>query len=331
MAASFAQSVLELIITQGFFYSVGASLIHYPALFYLDEWFSERKALAYGIVLSGTGIFGSVVPMILQWGLDSHGLRTTLRAWGIGCLTLILLLMFHVKPRLARPAKAIKSSQNVDFLQLAKFWVFLAGNVAQGLGLYLPQIYLPAYAASLGLSSLASTLSVSLHNLFCVVGLVFTGFLMHRYHISTVLLISALGSAGSVFLGWGFATTETALYLFAMSYGIFTGGYASTWAGCAAEVSKHAPKSETAAMIGIFGVGRGLGSVVSGPLSEMLLDGQIWEDAAGTAYGTEYRRLILFTGVTALLGGMGVLTRFGGAVERKVDEAREEETEPLLG
>lgn len=73
-------------------------------------------------------------------------------------------------------------------------------------------------------------------------------------------------------------------------------------------------------MFGLLAGGRGIGNVISGPLSAALIErgavgggsggggqelgwGQGWEWGFSSEYGT----LILFTGVTALLGGVGVV------------------------
>lgn len=73
----------HLILTQGILYGIGGALLYNPFLFYLDEWFIKRKGLAYGIFFSGTGLCGSFIPAILEWGLDNYGFRLTLRIWAL--------------------------------------------------------------------------------------------------------------------------------------------------------------------------------------------------------------------------------------------------------
>ena len=80
IAASFANNVTELIITQGAMYGIGGAFLYNPFVFYLDEWFILRKGLAFGILWAGTGISGTVVPLVMEWGLERYGFRTMLRA-----------------------------------------------------------------------------------------------------------------------------------------------------------------------------------------------------------------------------------------------------------
>ena len=49
MSSSFATQVWQLILTQGILYAVGACMLYYPILLFLDEWFVHRKGLAFGV------------------------------------------------------------------------------------------------------------------------------------------------------------------------------------------------------------------------------------------------------------------------------------------
>ena len=83
LSASFATHVIHLVLTQGLLYGVGGALLYNPFIFYLDEWFVERKGLAYGIFWAGTGVFSSVTPFVMDWALNEYGFRTTLRMWAV--------------------------------------------------------------------------------------------------------------------------------------------------------------------------------------------------------------------------------------------------------
>lgn len=50
MASSFAQTVWQLILTQGVLYAVAGTMLYYPVILFLDEWFVRRKGLVFGIV-----------------------------------------------------------------------------------------------------------------------------------------------------------------------------------------------------------------------------------------------------------------------------------------
>ena len=182
-----------------------------------------------------------------------------------------------------------------------------------------------AYASSTGLSSLSATLAVSILNCASVIGTIIIGSLTDYLHITTVIVISATVSALSALLLWGFASAKPMLYVFAFAYGIFAGGYTATWTGCVAEIQRDSRDAETGVVLGMMAATRGIGAVASGPLSEQLLKKRPAKGELSGAYGSEYGGLILFTGVTAILGGLGVVERIRlwGVDDSDVESIRE--------
>ena len=63
VASSFSTQVWHLIATQGVLYAIGGSLLYSPTMFYLDEWFVDKKGLAFGVMWAGVGAVCSVIPM----------------------------------------------------------------------------------------------------------------------------------------------------------------------------------------------------------------------------------------------------------------------------
>jgi MFS family permease len=130
------------------------------------------------------------------------------------------------------------------------------------------------------------------------------GHLCDGLHVTTVILISTLGSTISVFLFWGLGVHLHLLVLFAVTYGFFAGGFSAIWVGMMKEVQKGCPGSRMGTLMGVFAAGRGIGAVASGPVSEALVARWRRKDGGGMGFGyrTEYGRLILFTSVSAFLG-----------------------------
>ena len=312
--SSFSTRVTHLILTQGVLYAIGGTLLYTPTILFLDEWFIKRKGMAFGIMWAGTGMSGVIIPFVMNWGLEKYGFRTMLRAWTI---TLVLLsgpLLLFVKPRLPLSMSSHTRRFDLRFLRTSTFWVLQAGNIFQGLGFFIPSIYLPTYAQSLGMSAVTSTLTVSLANTTSVVGAVIIGALIDHFHVTTVAAISTIGATASVFLLWGLAESLPMLYMFALVYGLFAGGFSSIYTGIIKEVQRRQPGTEAGTVFGLLAAGRGIGSVVSGPLSEALLSARPWMGEAKLGYGTGFGGLIVFTGVSAALGGVGFLGKRAGWV-----------------
>ena len=81
--ASFAHNTATLLATQGVMYALGGLTLYFPAMYVIDEWFIARKGLAFGVVWTGTGVSGAIVPFLLEWLLSSYGFRTALRVWAV--------------------------------------------------------------------------------------------------------------------------------------------------------------------------------------------------------------------------------------------------------
>ncbi|KAH8161828.1 hypothetical protein CIB48_g6427 [Xylaria polymorpha] len=297
VGASFAQHVVDLLLTQGILYGLGGAMLYTPFVIQLGEWFVERKGLAFGLLWAGTGISSAVVPPLMEWGLSKYGFRTMLRAWALAT------------GRLPIPSKGSSFSSNLDCLANSAFWILQCGNIIQGLGYFMPSIYLPEFAMQYS-PTLTGTLAISLLNFASAAGAILSGMATDHFHLSTVLLSLSLISSIGVFLLWGFATSRAVLLIFSLVYGLSAGGWSSTWTWCSAEVHKEAPRTEMGVLIGLFGAGRGLGSIVSGPISESLLGYAPWGRELGGAYGTGYGIIIVFTGVSAVLGSLGWFMRF---------------------
>lgn len=70
-------------------------------------------------------------------------------------------------------------------------------------------------------------------------------------------------------------------------------------------MQQQAPGAETGLIMGLLCVGRGIGSVVSGPLSEALLRNAGDGKDLKTGYDSGCENLIIFTGINVTLGGFG--------------------------
>ena len=183
------------------------------------------------------------------------------------------------------------------------------GNVLQSLGYFLPYTYLSTYAVQqLHVSTTVATALLALINVTSIPGGIVIGGLGDHLHITITILISALGSALAVFLFWGFSSQTALLTAFSITYGFFAGGFSSTWSGVLQELKSQSPALDTGFIFGLPAGGRGIGNVISGPLSVALVTSEGWiKDGKSWGYNGQYGGIILFTGVTALLGGWGCI------------------------
>ncbi|CAI7654923.1 unnamed protein product [Penicillium glandicola] len=308
--SSLATNTNHLILTQGIFYALGGSIAYAPCILLMEEWFDRRKGLAFGVMWAGTGIGGVVLPIVMEQLLGKYGFRITLRGFAVVLFVLTGPLVYFVKPRVPiadhQPSPPLP---NFGFMLTSTFSLFQICNTVEALGFFLPSIYLPTYAGMIGASTSLQALTVILFNLASVVGCVLMGAIIDKLDVTLCILVSTVGSSIGVFLIWGFSMSLTPLFIFSIVYGLFAGSYTSTWPGIMREVVRNKPSAESSMVFACLAAGRGVGNLVSGPLSEALITGLPWEGNAGYGYGSGYGSLIAFTGVTGVVGGGSYIVR----------------------
>ncbi|CAG8941417.1 unnamed protein product [Penicillium salamii] len=308
--SSLATNTNHLIITQGIFYALGGSIAYAPCILLMEQWFDRRKGLAFGVMWAGTGLGGAVLPIVIEQLLGKYGFRITLRGFAVVLFVLTGPLVYFVKPRVPIPAnRPNPSAPNMRFLFTSTFGIFQLCNTVEALGFFLPSIYLPTYASMIGASTSLQALTVILFNSASVIGCVLMGTIIDKFDVTICILVNTVASSIGVFLIWGFSMSLAPLFIFSILYGLSAGSYTSTWPGIMRDVVRKTPSAESSMVFASLSAGRGIGNLVSGPLSEALIKGMPWEGDAGYGYGSGYGSLIVFTGVTGLVGGGSYLAR----------------------
>ena len=133
---------------------------------------------------------------------------------------------------------------------------------------------------------------------------------MDRLHATTVILVCTIGQIFAIFVLWGLTNGQAMFYVFAIVIGIFGGAVPAVWAGCVASIKNALPTNavDTSFILALLVAGRGLGAIIGGPLSSALLRAR-WHMDAKAAYGSEYAALIVFVGMSSLLGGAACVGR----------------------
>src|SRR6185437_15224651 len=79
MMASLSTKYYQLILSQGVCSPLGCSMIFYPCMSATSTWFFKRRALALGIVASGSSIGGVILPIMVQRLIPEVGFPWTMR------------------------------------------------------------------------------------------------------------------------------------------------------------------------------------------------------------------------------------------------------------
>ncbi|KIK61604.1 hypothetical protein GYMLUDRAFT_243300 [Collybiopsis luxurians FD-317 M1] len=276
--ASYTTKVLQLVILQGVLYAIGGSLLYFPCISYLSEWFNQKRGFANGVVFAGTAVGGIVLPLIFPPLLSSYGPSKSLRILSICIAALIFPLLPFIKGRFPESRSRAhgptpRGRGNRKWLKSKPFWMLVLANTFQGFGYFVPIVWLPIFAAfARELHSGSSTSSITLVLLNCgsVFGRLAMGYLSDRMNPWTLGFMTLISTSAATFILWGVLSYNLAgLLSFSMIYGIVAGGWSSSWTGFTKPLSANDPNLFTT-LFGVLLFSRGMGNIFSTPISSAL-------------------------------------------------------------
>ncbi|EED12241.1 MFS monocarboxylate transporter, putative [Talaromyces stipitatus ATCC 10500] len=293
--ASFGTKLWHFELTQGLLLGVGTCLAYMTSVTVAPTWFSARRGLAMGIILSGTGVGGLVWAPALKACIDAMGYRNALRLTGAVSFVLNTgagaamtwepsrkaQIEVELSYETARNPRNIFAVPLVD-LRLVKTRKFIAqalGGIFQGAAYYIPVFFFATYASTLGYSDTAGANFIALSNACNAIGKVVIGYAADRYGRLNVLLLTTIISALSALVFWipstllPFAHQEASRGLFitfTIFYGIFASAYVALFPTSLVEL--FGPQN-FASVNGFLYMLRGLATMVGTPVSGLLIRG----------------------------------------------------------
>jgi hypothetical protein len=138
------------------------------------------------------------------------------------------------------------------------------------------------------------------------------GYLSDNHGLQIPLFLSPFFSALAIFMLWGFAKSLGPLLVFSVLYGIFAGGYSVLYCRFATSLTSSLSGTLTQRATGlwlysIFEFQRGLGNIVGGVVSGLLVRGPVMDSGYGVG---RYEALVLLVGGSMLVSSLGGLGNF---------------------
>jgi MFS family permease len=208
---------------------LGAAGMFAPLMTYVTRWFDRRRGSAVALISSGQYVAGAVWPSVFQFGIDGAGWRTTMLAFGIAVLVIIVpLAALFLRPPPEAPAVTadLATAHARSALGLPSGLVMTMLGAAVFLccvTMSMPQAHLVAMCSDLGIGAAqgAVMLSVLLGSAF--VSRQFWGWLSDRVGGLPTILYA---SAGQAIAMAGFLVTqdEVGLFTVAAVFGLGFGG-----------------------------------------------------------------------------------------------------------
>jgi MFS family permease len=170
MMTSISTKYYQFFLAQGICSPLGASFVFSPALSCTATWFEKRRALAFGIVSSGSSLGGVVFPTMLSRLLPSIGFGWSLRISGFIVLALLIVANLTVRSRIVPVPRAVKLSDYTGPFSEIPFVLLVLASCCGFFAMFVPINYIVLEAQEDGVNrELAGYLLTILNASRCVV------------------------------------------------------------------------------------------------------------------------------------------------------------------
>ncbi|KAG2197712.1 hypothetical protein INT47_007946 [Mucor saturninus] len=238
--ASFSTQVWQLYITQSVMHGMGAALLYIVSMSISPQWFVKRRGFAMGIMVSGSGIGGLIMPFVMTHLNESLGGAWCYRILGIATFVVSMLstILLREKPGVPK-AKKTQLSEIIDLsiCKDSKFVIWcIAGNLSM-MSYFIPAFYLPSHATKIGLLPSQGSILVAVFSAVNVLGRIVSGYLGDHIGVVNVDIIFLFICGLSSLFIWTFANSFVTLLIFIVIYGFMSGAVFSLLAPITAAIT----------------------------------------------------------------------------------------------
>lgn len=272
LLASRAQSIVQVYAAYGIGIGAGVGCAYVPAVSAVQRWFVERRGYASGLAVSGIGVGTLVMPPLatgLIAGLGWRGAYLGLAALAVvlGAVAVAMIeddparrgLQPDGRPRAA--AAASGSSQGLSVREAIRTGSFLALYVAcmaSSVGVFVPFVHLVPYALDHGIAAGLAVWLMSAIGVGSTLGRFFLGGIGDRLGRERFLVAMYLGMALTLAI-WMGGETFAALIVFALTFGLFYGGWVAILPAVVADLFGA---RNVGGIIGVLYTSVGIGTLV---------------------------------------------------------------------
>jgi MFS family permease len=237
VAASMAQTLLQVYLAYGLGVGLGIGCSYVPAVAAVQRWFLRRRGFASGLAVSGIGVGTLVVPPFAKLMIDALNWRETYLILGVAAIVVGAGLALLIEDDPSRRGLGVDGDPPVpttptpaghsvirSVITSRRFFGLYAACFICSFGLFVPFVHLVPYALDHGIASSAAVLLVGAIGVGSTAGRFLLGGMADRLGRPLSFLIMFVGM-GLSFVIWLFSTSLWPLAAFALVYGIFYGGF----------------------------------------------------------------------------------------------------------
>jgi MFS family permease len=237
-AASVARTLTEVYVAYGLGIGLGVGCSYVPALGAVQRWFIRHRGLASGIAVSGIGVGTLVMPPLASLLVSTVGWRHAYLALGVfaAVVGVGMALLIENDPRdrgLAPDGDALHSDSPKgppagftvrEAVRSRRFFGLYAACLICSFGIFVPFVHLIPYALDHGIPRASAVLLLGGVGVGSTAGRFFLGGLADKLGRERALMVMFAGMALTSLI-WAGSTGFWGLAVFALSYGVFYGGF----------------------------------------------------------------------------------------------------------
>jgi len=272
-------------LTYGIGVGIGVAFTYIPMLAVVGGWFHRYRTAALGIAVSGIGAGTLIVAPTAAALIARVGWRESYVILGLVAALLLIICAFVAAPP---PVHLVQGKFYVtSALRTSKFFLLYISSMLSSIAIYVPLVFLPAYAHGHGASEVSAAALVGLIGAASIAGRLGLGTFAARFGIIPLYKACTL-ILGLSFSLWAVSSSYGWLVIFALVMGSSYGGMIALSPAVVAE------------LFGVQGLGATLGALYTGsaissltgpPITGLIID-----------YSGSYLWAAVFAGSTAVAG-----------------------------
>ena len=236
--AAAARTIVEVYVAYGLGVGLGVGCSYVPVIGAVQRWFVRRRGFASGLAVSGIGVGTLVMPPFASYLIETLGWREAYVVLGAVAAVLgVGMSLFIANDPAARglgpdgdpPAASAQTTAPAgvslrDAVRTRQFIALYAACLICSFGVFVPFVHLVPYAVDHHVAQSSAVLLLGVIGVGSTVGRFFLGGLADRMGRQSFVLAMYVGMAVSLAV-WAAASGFWLLAVFALSFGLFYGGW----------------------------------------------------------------------------------------------------------
>lgn len=287
MMVSLSHKYYQLFLSQAIVSAIGSSAVFNCCMSCLVSWFAKKRAMAFGIMVSGSSLGGVVLPIMMDKLIKQVGFPWMMRSVAFMFLALLIVSCLTVKSRLPPRPRPFAFREYTDSLKEIPMLVTVIAQFLFFWGMFLPFNYVLLQAKAAGMSHNLIPYLLSILNAVSIFGRILPGMAADRFGRYNVMILITFISGLFCLAVWVPVKSTAGILVFTIIFGFSSGGFISLGPTLIAQISDI---SQIGTRVGTSYAIMAFGALTGSPLAGAIVSSQ----------NGKYLGLQLFCGCTML-------------------------------